>query len=316
VTSRSPAARDDSPELVGDDAPQDRVRRTYSARLVPIGAVLLAVAAIVAAYLTSLRSSPAEPGIAEPTSRSGAGIYASVSLSGAYPLEDGPDGIGWQWIGESARLTVTGSKASWLEFRAISLRIPRVLTFVTTGGTRFSARIGLKPRLELVGPLPQGSYGLLATPPSTSASPRDSRHLSIALSLLRTVRGPVAALPGAGFWPTETYAGTSFNWLRDGGVIDLYAPRSQSAFVWLAFTARSAGEPRSLTAVTSGSSQRVDVSTDPSTIRLGPFRLTHGRARVTMQVSPGPRTYGTDPRGLSLQVANIEAQTAQAGTTG
>jgi hypothetical protein len=134
--------------------------------------------------------------------------------------------------------------------------------------------------------------------------------VSVFLSTLRTFSEPLAALPGAGFWGVETVQGVTFNWLRDAGVIDVYSPRVAAGSIWLTFVARSLAEDRTLTASDGLTTRRVRIGTSAHLVRLGPFPLVRGRARVLMQPSPGARRYGGDPRPLSVQVALLAAHTS------
>src|SRR4029077_4137170 len=108
---------------------------------------------------------------------------------------------------------------------------------------------------------PGGVVSLRPSPGAAAASRSDKRRGSVFLSTLRTYQEPLAALPGAGFWGVERVQGVAFNWLRDAGVVDIYAPRTPSAAIWLTFVGRSLGEGRTLTASSGQTTSRVLVGT-------------------------------------------------------
>jgi hypothetical protein len=166
------------------------------------------------------------------------------------------------------------------------------------------------PAVYVAGPFPEGVVSLRPRPGAVVASRSDRRRLSVFLSTLRTYQGPLAALPGAGFWGVESVQGVVFNWLRDAGFVDIYAPRAHAAHVWLTFVGRSLGEDRTLTASSGQTRSRVVVGTSAHLVRIGPFTLAGGRARVLLTPSPGARRYGGDPRLLSIQVALLAAHTS------
>jgi hypothetical protein len=275
--------------------------------LAPLGALLLATVAVAGVYVTSLRSSPVRS-VAPTTVRHALRIYSPPSLTGAFPTEPGPDRLGWQWVRDTASIGINASGPVWLAFRARSLRVSRTLTVVSPRGRKLSTQIGPTPRIYVIGPVAQGISQIRTRPASAVATVRDRRHVSVALSLLRGFTRPLAALPGDGFWPAETYSGTTFNWLSNRGVIDVYEPTTRVGAACVTFGARAIGEPRTLTARSGASVSRAAISTIPSAVRLGPFRLTHGRARVVLTTSPSARRYGTDPRLLSVQFAEVEAE--------
>jgi hypothetical protein len=130
------------------------------------------------------------------------------------------------------------------------------------------------------------------------------------LSTLHTYPKPLAALPGLGFWGVESVQGVLFNWLRDAGVVDVYAPGAHAARIWLTFVGRSLGGDRTLSASSGQATSRVVVGTSAHLVRIGPFPLVGGRARVLVRSSPPARRYGTDPRPLSIQVALLAAHTS------
>jgi hypothetical protein len=108
----------------------------------------------------------------------------------------------------------------------------------------------------------------------------------------------------------ESVQGVVFNWLRDAGVVDVYAPHLRAARIWLTFVGRSLGEDRTLTASSGQTSSRLVVGTSAHLVRIGPFPLKVGRARVFLRPSPGARSYAGDPRPLSIQVALLAAHTS------
>ena len=289
---------------------------------IPFAAVLLAIVAIVAAYLTS-HPSPSSPTVL-PAAATPA--YPKLALDGAFPLEYpklaldsahrpklSPDGPGWQWIGDVASMKLTGVTRAWVAFRALSLRSGRTLTFRGPAGELAAAHIGTEPHIYIVGPLSSGIFVLRPTPAGRVASRRDSRHLSVFLSELRVVPQPFAALVGEGFWPTESIKGMGFNWLGGTGVIDVYAPRTRVSSIWLTLMATSIGQQRMLIAHTGQSTHEVVVPISSRFIRLGPFRLVRGQARVLLRTSPGPSHYGADPRLVSVHISQLAANASPAG---
>jgi hypothetical protein len=288
---------------------------------IPFAAVLLAIVAIVATYFISRRSPPSPTAL--PTATVPA--YPKLALDGAFPVEypelalDGahrpslsPDGPGWQWIGDVASMKLTGVTRAWVAFRALSLRSDRTLTFRGPAGELVAAHIGTEPHIYIVGPLSSGIFVLRPTPAGRVASRRDSRHLSVFLSDLWVLPRAFAALAGEGFWPTESIKGMNFNWLDGTGVIDVDAPRTRVSSIWLTLMARSIGRQRMLIAHAGQSTHEVVVPTSSRFIRLGPFRLVRGQARVVLRTSPGPSHYGADPRLLSVQIAQLAAHTSPA----
>jgi hypothetical protein len=274
-----------------------------------LGALALAAAAIVGAYATSHRTTsvPAQTGVGA--------VAASESdtapaLLGAFPAEPGPEGTVGQWVGDAASVTVADFQRSWIAFRAASLRRPRTLTMVPSSGPRLTVRIGTRPALYVVGPFREGVVSLLPRPRAAVASPHDPRQVSVFVSALRTYPRPLAALPGAGFWGVESAQGVSFNWLRDDGVVDVYSPGVNAGPIWLTFVGRSLGEDRTLTVSSGQTTRRVRVGMSARLIRIGPFPLARGQARLLLSPSPGARRYPGDPRSLSVQVALLAAHTS------
>jgi hypothetical protein len=285
-----------------------RRRRPSTPALLPFAAVLLAIVAIVAAYLISRRDSRSPTGLPA----AAVPAYPELALDGADPLEIGPYGAEWQWIGDIASMKVTGVNRAWVEFRALSLRFNRTLAFRGPAGELVAAHIGTQPRVYVVGPLSSGIFVLHSTPASSVASRRDSRRVSVFLSDLRVLPRPLAALPGEGFWPTESVDGMTFNWLGGTGVIDVYAPRTRVNSIWLTFVATSIGQQRTLIAQSGQSTHKIVVPISSRFIRLGPFRLVRGKTRVFLRTSPGPNRYGGDPRLLSVHIGQLAAHTSPA----
>jgi hypothetical protein len=160
----------------------------------------------------------------------------------------------------------------------------------------------------VVGPFPEGVVSLLPRPGAAVASQSDHRRVSTFISSLRSYPAPVAALPGPGFWPVERVPGVSFNWLGDAGVVDVYSRSHRSGSVWLTFVGRSLVDTRTLSASSGGVTIHTSVGTTAHPIRIGPFPLVDGRARVLLRASPGARRYPGDPRALSVQFALLAAQ--------
>lgn len=282
--------------------------RRKTALLAPLAALGLAAAAIGGAYATSNRSTPASP-------RANPGITptqadTAPTLQGAFPAEPGPEGVQGQWIGDLASVSIGGFKQSWIAFRALSLRRDRTLSVTSARGQSFATHIGVAPSVYMAGPFPEGVISLHPAPGAVVASRGDRRRLSVFLSTLRTYPEPLAALPGAGFWGIERAPGVAFNWLRDAGVVDIYAPRTTSTHIWLTFVGRSLGADRTLTASSGQTTSRVLIGTSAHLVRIGPFPLVHGRAHVLMSPSPGARRYAGDARPLSIQVALLAAHTS------
>jgi hypothetical protein len=286
-------------------------RRRLTALAVPLAALALAVIAIIAAYVVSQATAPGRP---RPVATAAALREASRALAvdGAFPAERGPDGAAWQWIGDRASIRLRHIGKPWITFRALSLRLGRTLTFSGPAGKRVAVHIGTQPEVYLVGPLSEGRFLVSPTPPSSTASARDRRRLSVFLSTPQVVASPVIASPGAGFWSSESSGGALFNWLRSTGVIAVDAPLARVRSVWLTFVTRSLGQQRTLTARSGGTTDEVVVATSGRPVKLGPFQLLHGRANILVSVSPGPRRYGVDPRLLSIQVASLAAHTSAA----
>jgi hypothetical protein len=210
-------------------------------------------------------------------------------------------------------MKLTGVTQAWVTFRALSLHSDRTLTFRGPAGELVAAHIGTEPHIYIVGPLSSGIFVLRPTPAGRVASRRDSRHLSVFLSELRVLPHPFAALAGEGFWPTESIKGVNFNWLGGTGMIDVYAPRTRVSSIWLTLMAKSIGQQRMLIAHTGQSTHEAAVPISSRFIRLGPFRLVRGQARVLLSTSPGPSHYGADPRLLSVQVSQLAANASPAG---
>jgi hypothetical protein len=293
------------------------VRRRSPSSLVPYlgvsAAVLLAIVAVVSAYIVSERSA-AKPGATSQASQpSRAQAYPGLILEGAFHPEAGPGSMAWQRLGDSASIKLAGAQPSWLAFRALSRRSERTLTFIGADGERLAVRIATRPRVYLVGPLSSTRVALRSKPVHAVASPKDRRRSSILLATLHTFTTPVVALPGEGFWGAETsVGGVTFNWLARDGMVDVYAPHAAARSVWLTFTATSIGEPRSLIAGSGSARDRALVPVSSRLVKLGPFPLIKQRARIRLRTSPGPNRYGADPRLLSVQVAGLAAQISAA----
>lgn len=300
----------DAGDTHGEPVPASENRRhTIVATIGASLAVVLAVIAIVAAYVISLRSSPGEQG--SPTTPAlQRTAYPAPTLSGVFPPEPGPDGQEWQWLGSKATLTLNDRQPGWLAFRALSLSRPRILSVRSPSGQRFAARIGTRAQIVVIGPLASGAMILRPHPSGMIASPRDHRRLSIFLSMLRVFAGPVVALPGEGFWPTEGGSGLPFNWMGGHGVIDVYDARARVSSVWLTFDAASIGEVRTLVAQSGRSRERILVPIVSRLVELGPFRLSKGRARILLRTSPGAARYGGDLRLLSVRVAELAVRSS------
>lgn len=296
-----------------DRPPPERSKRHSSLSVAaPAAAVLVAVVAVVAAYLISHTSTPRSALSSAPAALPSP-AYPAPALGGALSPEAGPDGMPWQWIGQAASLQLASPKPSWIAFRALSPRIGRALTFTGSGGERVTVHIATAPGVYLAGPLAAGTV-LLRPRPVTALGRGVPPSPAVFLSTPRVMPNPVAVMPGAGFWSTESAGGVVFNWLRRSGVIDVYSPRTPSGSASLAFLARSLGQRRIVTARGAGTSSRATVTTTARPVTLGPFRLVGGRARIVFRVSPGPRRYGADPRPISVQVAGLGAYTT--GTEG
>ena len=187
---------------------------------VPIALVGLAAVAFASAYAASSVNSE-DAGAAREE-------RAAVSFSETLPPEPGPDGLPWTWIGDFAAMSATASGRYWLGVKAASLQRPRVLDFEDASGDKpISAEIGVAPQLYVLGPLDISGrlqLGLRPRPGASTAGLGDDRKLAIFLSQPRLFRHPIIALPGGGFWATETTSrGLPFNWLRGTGQIDLRA---------------------------------------------------------------------------------------------
>jgi hypothetical protein len=147
-----------------------------------------------------------------------------------------------------------------------------------------------------------------------AAKPGSPPALAVFLSTVRVMPNPVAVLPATGFWDTESAGGVVFNWLRNTGVLDIYAPASPAGALMLTFIGRSLGRQRSLTAQSGNTIRHAIVTTSPEQVTIGPFPLVRGHATVLLSAVPGPRRYGSDPRSLSVQVAALGGYTTTAGT--
>jgi hypothetical protein len=272
---------------------------------VPVGAVAVAAIAIASAYLIAhTDSTPSSKSPASTFTAASGPSYPTPVLNGALSPETGPDGTSWQWIGATASVELPGPSPSWLAFRALSPRIARTLTLTGPSGERAGARVRTAPSVYLLGPFSPGRAVLRAAPvqPATAGRPP---ALAVFLSALRVMPNAVAAVPGTGFWSTESSGGVVFNWMRGTAAIDVYAPQRATGQAWLTFIARSLGQPRTLTAVSGASRAHLSVSTRPRSITVGPFALARGRTTVLLLPAPGPRRYGNDPRALSVQIAGL-----------
>lgn len=275
---------------------------------VPAAAIALAILAIGAAYLISHTGATHSSGVAAQASAS-APSYPTPPLAGALSPETGPDGMAWQWIGRAASIELAGAKRGWLAFRALSPRVPRTLSFSGPAGEHLDVSVQTAPDVYLVGPLSGGRI-LVQASPVAPARPGRPPSLAVFLSTLRAMPTALATVPGAGFWSTESSGGVIFNWMRGSATIDAYSPGTPSGRVWLTFFARSLGQQRTVLARSGATSDRVAVTTTAQSVKVGPFALVHGRARIVLRPSPGPEHYGIDPRALSIQVAELGGYTS------
>jgi hypothetical protein len=308
--------------IPADTAPPERsgtgVCRVLTSYVAPFAAVSLSIVAIVGVYVISLRSPPTGTGPRPATALRQSpyplrDLAHTVALKGAFPPERGPDGASWQWIGDTAAISLADFKQSWLAFRAQSLGRTRTLSLDGLSGQRLAAHVGTRPEVYSIGPLSEGAFILVPTPPSSVASARDPRRVSVFLSMLRTQPSSTVAVPGAGFWATESNDGAASNWLRENGVIDVYSAAVDTASIWLTFEATSVGQPRTLLVRDGRSIERVVVPITTQRIRLGPFPVTNRRAHILVQTTPGPDRYGGDPRLLSVRVSQLTAHTSRTG---
>jgi hypothetical protein len=283
------------------------VPRFGPAAIAPLAAAMVAVLAIVGAYLTS-HAGTHRSGRAPASTSAVAPSYPAPAITGASASVVGPDGTNWRVIGKGAAFELTSLSQNWVAFKAAS-RVPQRLEFVGAAGEHATATLEPAPQVYLAGPLSAGRVKL-TTLPAPGASKRLAPSDVPVISSLRATVNPVAAVPGTGFWTAESAGGVVFNWMRGTGVIDVYAPRATTGHAWLIFDARSLGGDRTLTVRSGAFVERVRVSTLAETVTLGPFALSGKRARVTLIASPGPARYAPDPRTISVQIASLGAFTA------
>jgi hypothetical protein len=221
----------------------------------------------------------------------------------SYPASSG---VRWTSVEQFGPVDLGGQGTYWMAFRAFATGGPHSVRLQGADATRFVVPIGARPAIHFVGPIVlQGAstYWLNAAPAHTPAG-------QVLVSEFRLVRGRLAALPGAGFWPTDFDPGsdTYANWLNSIGSVDVASgdPATRSAMV--SFDASSIDHPRTVTVSGGGrrATLRIPQKGSSRHFALGPFRLVDGRVRLRF-VSPGPAVYGSDPRRRSILVDSLAA---------
>lgn len=209
-------------------------------------------------------------------------------------------GLRWNALDAAAPLRVAGDGRHWLAFRAFAPRGGGALSLRGADGTRYDLDIGREPRIRFVGPLTiHGAATYWLMPDG-----------DVFVTGYRLFRRPLAALPGAGFWPeipSETDP-VDANWLSGAGSVDVASAVRGVDRVWLSFDVTSVDRPRTLTLSGGGRTQRVAVPErgDTRHATVGPFRLHDGHASVRLS-APGAVARGTDPRLRTVRVEDLEA---------
>lgn len=239
---------------------------------------------------------------------------SSARFDGLYPLERGADGDFGQWMRNRGVLAVRGSGVLWVAVNATSWRAPRTLSVRRQGRVLSAMRVPTHPVTLFLGPLAVRGATRLALEPVGGAQPApagDSRRLSIFLGSPVVSRQPVAAFPRKGFWPTETASdGTRIRWLRQSGVLEVVSAPSISR-AWLLFDAAS-DRRRTLRVADAagraiGPALALAAGLQPRHFAVGPFPLTRGRAPLSLQARPGPRSPGgKDRRPLSVLFSHVQ----------
>lgn len=269
--------------------------------------VCLALLAIGASYATTA----SRPGDSTGTT---SGASPDLALSGFFDEERGPDGLGWRWMSRSARVRIEGKGNTWLGFRALSFTEARTLTVGSrTSAPSVDAHIAPTPQFIIIGPLTVRGVSTLRLTPSPGArpSPQDARALSIFMSTLRASQRPIIALPGKGFFPTETNgAGEAFNWLRDRGRIDVKTTSPSTKWCLLSFSLTSADARRRVLTLRNGATTKrvaVPPSGTEQRVTVGPFPMNAGFGRIRLSVDLAARRYPPDTRRISVRIGQLQA---------
>jgi hypothetical protein len=260
--------------------------------IVPLVCFLVAGAAVAAALLTR---SPRRPATAK------------------RPFIVFPDSavVRWSSLENAGPLTLAGDGRYWLAFRVFALGSGGALSLDGADGSHLSLRVGPEPAIRFVGPLSihaASTYWLTPSPAAHGAGARAAG--TVFLSGARLFKFPVAALPGAGFWPSSSgqEEADHANWLSAAGTVDVASATHSQRRVWLSFNVVSLDRPQTLTLSQGRSSYRVSVPERgaSSHVTVGPFALQKGVARVRFS-APDARTLGTDRRRRSVKVSALAA---------
>jgi len=298
---------DQRPDDSGGAPFWSRIRRWW----LPLLAGLLCIAGLVTLYTTaSLNGEPSNNEVPQ-------GV--PIAFRTGFPPEVGLDGHLWQWMSSDAGMALKGGDGNyWVGFRARSLRSPRTLTFRDRDGQEREVRIGTKFGTYVAGPfeLDNGTaLELNATPGGRRAARNDPRKLSIQFSDPRTFRGPLATLPAAGFYPSESDGrGNQLNWLNRKGKLLLTAPPTAKR-AWVTMRLTSVDVARHLAVSAPGVDTVLDVPSHGRyrVVTVGPVSLTGGKAALVLSAKEPPRRYGQDDRLLSVQVQSTASLTASSG---
>jgi hypothetical protein len=218
-------------------------------------------------------------------------------------------------MSDAAALEVNARGRFWVGFRASSHRQDRRLQLSGPGAETYLDVRAERPSVYVAGPFATGNASryrlqVRAVPAARRASRRDVRRLSVFLSTPRVSRSPFAALPGRGFYPSETEVdGSPFNWLRQDGRIDVASASPRSTVAWIRFRARSIDRARQVDVRGAARTWRFTAppfTSPPREIVIGPIELRDGRASVVLRSTTPPRRYGADTRALSVSVSRLE----------
>lgn len=277
--------------------------RAFRRWALPGASVCLAVAALGGAY-----------GSVVPLASAGA---ARVAFLDTFAPTRAADGVVWRWMSDSTRVVLRDRGRRWLAFRAVSHRIPRRLTLSSRSGKsagltrRRPLRLRVVPRQRtyLVGPVAVKGVEVLhltARPPAQSRG-FGRRRVSIRLSRPVLVARPAAAIPTAGFFPTQfDDDGVPFNWLRRSGKLELVNAGARLRRAWVSFWANPSRRTRVLRLTGRSHTDRATVLRDaPRRVTVGPFLLHRGRASLAVAAKPPPDLDPGSGRRVSIAISGI-----------
>lgn len=272
----------------------------------------LALLAMVAAYATLWT----DRGDGDSTSTP---PRATITLSGAFMPEVGPDGQQWRWLGDRPLLHLRGEGNYWIALRTSSLRRERTVSLRGDSKALARFRASPKPKSVLVGPVEvhgKRTVSLRTAPAAEQAPGPDTRDLSVFISELTFSRSPVIPLPAAGFWSEEGDRGstTAFRWISDRAEIEIVAPEKVASAI-LTFKAQSAGGVRRRIAIEDAravpaSRQTYLIGAAKTAVRSPAIQLVRGRGRAFVTPTPRARPYGRDARRISVKIAGLVARAA------